>query len=455
MLTSFAQDSIPVHFDECVDLMAVVWRLSGSREYNQCTIPQYAYEVDSVFAPYKEHQVVQLARQYQEKSHIVYDAVASYAFHLLLTENGTIVFNDGFAEGGDIAFNQWSDQQKREFLEPLNDFYRISHFHDWYLQQKDRYAKVEEAFHDINQKVDYGWFSSYFGSQGGSNSFRIVLSLLVGPNNYGCSDRLKDGTNVLSPIIGCCLADGSGNIFYNEKGVLPIVIHEFCHHFCNSLTEQFWPLMSQTAEKVFQQNIQQLTQSAYGLSITMMYETFVRAVVIRYMKTHYPQIDESTLVKMEETQGFALVQTVCDVLKKYEQQRNTYATMADFMPIYVQAINDFDLEQYTKWQEEQAKLNATYEVNLSNGAANIPSGSFMFVIKFSKSMKEGIALGISSGTDFPTVVNYAWPDDRTLNVTFSLEPSHQYGLSVLGSLFATQDGHNAGETTEIVFTTGQ
>ena len=71
-------------------------------------------------------------------------------------------------------------------------------------------------------------------------------------------------------------------------------------------------------------------------------------------------------------------------------------------------------------------------------------------------MKGGIALGSGpSGTDFPTVVNRSWPDDRTLNVTLSLEPSHQYGFSVLGALFATKDGHDAGETTEIAFTTGE
>ena len=74
-LASFAQNPIPAHFDECVDLVATVWRLSGAREYNRCDIPSYAHEVDSVFAPYKEHQVVQLARQYPQETGIGYDAV--------------------------------------------------------------------------------------------------------------------------------------------------------------------------------------------------------------------------------------------------------------------------------------------------------------------------------------------------------------------------------------------
>ena len=452
-LASFAQNPIPAHFDECVDLVATVWRLSGAHEYSRCDVPNYAHEVDSVFAAYKEHPVVQLARQYPQESGIGYDAVASYGLHLTVTGNGDIVLNDNFAEGGDASFDRWTEQQKKDFLEPLNDFYRTSHFHDWYLRKKDFHAQVEEAFNAINEKVDYSWFSTYFGPQSGS-SFRIVLSLLVGPNNYGCSARLKDGSDALSPVIGCCQLNENGEIFYNANAVLPIVIHEFCHHYCNPLNDQFWSLMSKSAEKVYKEREEQMRKSAYGSAQIMMNETFVRASVIRYMKTHYPQLDESTLVKAEEKEGFILTQTLCEALKQYEQQHDKYVAMTDFMPVYAQVVNDFDLKQYKKEKKEQAKLNATYKVNIKNGAKNVPSGLFHLVIKFSKPMTGGIALGYSqTGADFPTVKDYSWPDNRTLDAVFSLEPSHQYGFTVLGSYFTTVDGHTAGDTKEFNFTT--
>lgn len=454
VLTSFAQNPIPAHFDECVDLVATVWRLSGAHEYSRCDVPNYAHEFDSVFAAYKEHPVVQLARQYPRESGIGYDAVASYGLHLTVTENGDIVLNDNFAEGGDASFDRWTERQKKDFLEPLNDFYRTSHFHDWYLRKKDFHAQVEEAFNAINEKVDYSWFSSYFGPQSGS-SFRIVLSLLVGPNNYGCSARLKDGSNALSPVIGCCQLDENGEIFYNANAVLPIVIHEFCHHYCNPLNDQFWALMSKSAEKVYQENEVQLRQSAYGSALVMMNETFVRASVIRYMKLHYPQVDESALINAEEEQGFILTQTLSEALKQYEQQRDKYVTMTDFMPSYAIFVNDFDLKQYKKAQKKLAKLNATYKVNIKNGAKNVPSGLYHFVIKFSKPMMTGgIALGYSQAeVEFPTLKNYSWPDDRTLDAIFILEPSRQYGFTVLGSYYTTVDGHTAGDSKEFNFTT--
>ena len=454
-LTSFAQRPIPAHFDECVELMATVWRLSGAEEYNRCRVPQYAHEVDSVFGPYKDHPVVQLARQYQNESGISYDAVASYGLHLTLNANGAIVLDDSFLEGSDNSFDRWSEQQKKEFLEPLNDFYRKSHFHDWYLQQDILFDEVEEAFQTINQQIDYDWFNSYFGAESGS-TFRIVLSLLVGPNNYGCSAKLKDGTNALSPVIGCCQVDDSGNISYNANTVLPVVIHEFCHHYCNPLNSQFWSLMEASAEKVFREREEQLRQSAYGSALIMMNETFVRASVIRYMRVHYPQIEESAFVGEEERQGFILIQTLCDALKEYEQQRDKYATMSDFMPVYAKMVNDFDLKQYNKRQKAQAKKNATYKVNLKDGAKDVPSGPFTLVITFSKPMLNSIALYMStSGADFPPVKSYAWRDDKTLEVIFSLEPSHQYGFVVMGTEFPTKDGHSAGKNTEITFTTGK
>lgn len=451
---SLAQNLVPVHFNECVDLMATIWRLSGSNEYNRCMVPIYAHEVDSVFAPFKEHPVVKKASCYQQEYGIGYDAVASYGLHLTLTESGAIVLNDSFLEGGDNSFDRWPDQQKKEFLEPLNDFYRASHFHDWYSKQENLHEQFKQAFDAINQQVDYSWFDNYFGPQSGS-TFCIVLSLLVGPNNYGCSAQLKDGSTTLSPVIGNCHVDENGNASYNANSVLPIVIHEFCHHYCNPLNDQFWPLMSQSAKKVFKEREKQLRQEAYSSAKTMMDETFVRASVIRYMKTHYPQIDEQALVKEEEKHGFILTQTLCDALKYYEQQRETYVTMSDFMPVYVKAVNDFDLKQYKKQQKQQAKLNATYKVNLKNGAKNVPSGPFLLTIVFSKPMTEGISLYIIPGTDFPPFKGYSWHDEKTLEVSFLLEPSHQYGFIVKGDGFYTKDGHNAGKDTEITFITGE
>lgn len=450
---SFAQSTVPVHFDECVDLVSTVWRLSGADEYNRCGIPQYAKNVDNVFSDFKVHPVVQLARQYREESGISYDAVASYGLHLNVDKAGDIVLDDSYLEGSDASFDRWSEEKKKEFLEPLNDFYHKSNFNQWYLQQQDLYEEVMESFRSVIENVDFDWFDKFFNTQNGGQ-FSIVLSLLVGPNNYGCSAQLKDSSYVLSPVIGSCVLNDAGDFHYDHY-VMPIVIHEFCHPYCNPLNQQYWSLMDHSAEKVFQVKAEELTRSAYGSAFIMMNETFVRASVIRYLTAHYPQLSEQALIKEEEKEGFVLIQTLCDALKQYEQQSSNYPSMSEFMTVLAKAVNEFDLKGYLKQAKKEAKLNATYKVSLKNGAKNVPSGLFTVVIKFSKPMVEGVAMNpSSSGADFPTFKGYRWSDDRTLNVSFLLEPAHQYGFTVLGGYYKTKDGHTAGDDLEINFTTG-
>lgn len=453
-LPTFAQEPVKAHFDECLDLMSVVWRLTGANEYNLCMAEQYAKEVDIAFGSFQSHPVVQLARKYRSQSGISYDAVAAYGLHLTINESNEIVLRDIYQEGSDDSFDRWSEAQKQAFLKPLNDFYRESQFHNWYTKQQNTYERVEEAFDNINKHIDYSWFSNFFGPQKGSE-FHVVLSLLVGPHNYGCSAKLKNGSNILNPVIGCCRIDDEDNINFNENDVLPIIIHEFCHHYCNPLNLQYWSLMSKTAQQVYQLKEDELNRAAYGSSIIMMNETFVRAAVIRYMKTHYPTINDVELIRNEEQNGFLLTQTVCNALKRYEQNRNQYNTMSDYMPTLSDAINHFSIRDYKKTQKEYTKHLASYKVNIQNGAKDIASGEFVLEITFSKPMANGISLGPShSGCGFPEFKGYRWSDDqKTIYITFQLQSNKQYGFRVLGTLFHTLDGYTAKGDTDICFST--
>lgn len=449
--TSLVHAQTTASFNEFVDLVSTVWRLAGTHEYNLCLANDYAHEVDSVFAPYKNHPAVKLAAQYHN-ANIAYDAVVAYGLHLT-TNNGNIVFSDKFLAGSDDSFDRWSPSQKTEFLSLLNDFYHQSQFHNWFLKQQELYARVEKGFDEINQKIDYPWFSQFFGPQHGSQ-FHIVLSLLVGPQNYGCSAKLTDGSNALSPVIGGCQIDHDGHVIFSANSVLPIVIHEFCHHYCNPLNSQFWHLMDKSAKNTFKICQEQLAHSPYGSAQIMMNETFVRASVIRYMQTHFPQSAEAKLVRTEAEQGFILTQTLCDALKQYEQQREKFTTMTDFMPTLAQSVNNFNVAKYQKLVKKEAKLNASYNVNIKNGARNIPCGEFTVILQFSKPMTQSIGFNpSSSGTDFPKLKDYNWPNNKTLELTFILEPAHSYGFTVIGRYFSTQDGHSAGQDTEINFST--
>lgn len=450
-----AQADVAVQFDERVDLMSVVWRLSGAEEYNLCSIEAYTKIVDSTFAPYKGHPVVKLAKQYLEESGIGYDAVVSYGLHLKFSDKKTFILDDSFQEGGDSSFDRWSEKEKKDFLVELNDFYTKSDFHKWYLKTESTRNKAIKAFDGLSKQLDFTWFEKFFGPQQGSR-FSIVLSILVGPHNYGCSAIMKDGSNVMMPVIGCCSEEENGDLYYNTQKVLPIVIHEFCHHFCNPLNAKYWNLMSEQAEEIFKIKQQELHENAYGSAKIMMDETFVRASVIRYMSSHFRNANLDKLISDEE-ELFLLTRNVHNALDQYEQQRDKYDCMDSYMPEFAKAVNQFNIKDFQKRQKELQKHAAKYKVNLKNGAKNVPAGEFTLNLQFNKPMVQSISIGPSqSGAEFPPFKRYSWSaDSKTLSIVFHLEPGKTYGLHILDKYYRTLDGYKAKGIQEIVFSTAK
>lgn len=58
--------------------MSILFRLAGNGEYNQCRIPAYDKAIDQYFAPYRNHEALQLARRMQ----VGFDAPMNLAIHI-------------------------------------------------------------------------------------------------------------------------------------------------------------------------------------------------------------------------------------------------------------------------------------------------------------------------------------------------------------------------------------
>ena len=459
-LLGISQTEIPVSFDERADLLSVVFRLAGCEEYNDCRMKDYAAAVDSCFAPFKDHEVIALAKEYHETA-VSYDAVVSYALHLVLpTDNqGLISIDKNFKEGGDKSFDRWTEQQKQVFLKPLSDFYHKSHFHEWYESTLPVRNQATETFNnDIRPALDFSWFDTFFGPCKNAD-LRIYLSILVGPGNYGCSSQRIDGQNVLSPVIGCAQPDSLGNVYYKAKSVMPTVIHEFCHAYCNPLNAKYWAKMEKKADKVFELKKEELTRQAYGSSLTMMNETFVRSCVIRYIMAHNPNADINSLIANEKS--FLLTQTMVESLAQYEKQRNVYPDIESYMPQLIKDINGFNVRKYKKELKAYQKQCAqVVSCSIKNGSTDIPAGKSEMTITFDKPMQNSIALGYGNdGGEFPTLAgplkeSFSWSEDqKTITVQFDLKPDTHYSFSILGDHFFSVDGYPTVGTHYISFTT--
>src|SRR5574344_1074487 len=80
--SSFAQNMVSAKIDERTELLSVIFRLAGNREYNRCMMPSFARATDISFADYKEHKAVLFAQKLALEEGIGFDAPMSFALHL-------------------------------------------------------------------------------------------------------------------------------------------------------------------------------------------------------------------------------------------------------------------------------------------------------------------------------------------------------------------------------------
>ena len=323
-------------FSETVELMGILWRLAGASEYCECGVPSVANSADEYFASMTNHRAVQLAREYWQQN-ICYDAVTGYANQLIFDDNGTLIFDPDYLEGSNPGFEaRWNERQRNDMLIAVNEFYEESDFHTWFISTKAEQEQAIAAFKSVCN-LDYSWFDTFYGKNDNISS-RIILSFIIGPNNNGISLKRKDGSMFLTPVLGC-LSQYNGNIRFG--GDMNLIVHEFSHPYCNPLIEANWSSISESSEAVYQTVASIMESQAYGNARTMMCETLVRSCSIRYMISHNQNDFVDWQLEYEELNGFMMVRSLIKTLEKREEEASKYATLAEFMPEIINAINSF------------------------------------------------------------------------------------------------------------------
>lgn len=455
VLTSniFAQTSIIATFDERCDLMAVVCRLAGRPEYNNVLIKEFSDKTDAYFADYKEHEAVKFATD-----RFGFDRAMTFALYLKWNEDGTLSLNKDlvYDRGEDIA-------ALNGFVMQLNDFIKVTDFHKFYQSNAELYKQAADYLQLMLKDIHFEWFDSFFTpskKESEKTSFKMILSVLNGVDCYGPKTVTKDGNSTMFSIISCWQLDEDGKPYLEPETMMPLIIHEFCHSFCNPLDAKFWKKTEKGANNVYSVAKSEMEKQHYGRPEIMMNETFVRASVICYMRNYYQGADIEYFIQDEELKGFILVRDYYNALTEWEKTRKP-ATMQKFMPELLKIVNNFSIEEYEaeqqKWLEECADITC----NIKDGQIDFPSGNQQIIITFSKKMRGGLALYVGElGADsFPPIVrnpglSFSWSEDyKTVTVDVILEPEKTYSFSIHGKEFKTEDGHTGKENVNIKFTT--
>ena len=450
----FAQKiELKAKVDERCELLGAVFRLAGAEEYGNNYVPIYLDSLDKYFEPYKNHEIVEYTKMLYENFEVAYDAPMSLAIHLQIVGDKISLIPN--VKENSLDSSRWDRGYLPRFIELLNDFYVTTKFRDFFVSQSDFVEKVEQTATDYFSKIDMEWFKNFYGEVPDGN-FCLVISFSNGSNNYGTKVEYLDGKEDLYAITIVAI-DSLNNPYFDDNWSLELIIHEFCHSFCNHLIVENYDKMKKKAEEFFKIKQDELSRQAYTNAQTMMFETLVRASAIKYMADHY-QINLNRNFSIEKSHGFICIEEIYKFLLNYEQHRDKYPTLKSYMPEMVKVFNKLNPKKIIKEQEKQEKFMPVMSIdNIKNNSQDVDATTTQIVVKFDKKMNtRSCGANYGKGKEyFPEIIGVRWNEETKTEwiLEVKLEPNKEYSIVFPAQKFFSEDGVNAKNTINLDFKT--
>jgi hypothetical protein len=324
--------------DPRVELMSLVFRLSGRPEFNQKQSQSaYGRKVDEVFGPFREHAAIEAARRLSRERGISYDAVMSYAVHLSDVE--TLGERVPFDLPPAALERRWNSAAAREFLVPLADFVEVTGFREFVAEHEAFYAQAAGRLQTaIDELPVLDWFDRFFGAREGAR-FRAVVGLLNGPASFGVRAVLADGSEEITPVIGAEQWDSEGLPVFGP-GFKELLAHEFCHSYTNPVVDRHLDALRASGEKLLAAKRKQMEAQAYGSLGPVVYETLVRACVGRFVLETEGEHGLNAYLESNHGRGFVWTGVLVELLAEYEADRARYPDLDAFVPRLAERMNE-------------------------------------------------------------------------------------------------------------------
>lgn len=320
---------ITVSVDPRVELVSIIFRLAGNREYNKGRVPGYVRDVDEHFGPHKDHAAVTYARELRQKHSISYNAPMGLAVYLTdtLTFGERATLSPLPAELDD----RWTTETAREFIAQARKFSEDTGFNAFFERHRPLYQASERGLQEVLSKhARLEWFDSFFGPRQGAE-FKVALSLLAGGHNYGARLKLPGGSEELYSVLGVWRADKEGNPVF-PPDMASTLVHELGHSYTNPVVERFESRLREPGQKIYAHVADQMKEQAYGTWSTMMFESVLRACELRYaLATGGPEAVKKKIA-YENSRSFYWVGELGELLARYEEQPRKYKDLAEFFP---------------------------------------------------------------------------------------------------------------------------
>lgn len=409
--------NVNVKADPRVELMSLIFRLADKPEYSKGRVVSYNKDIDAHFAAYKDHPVVQMARKLWKTHGVSFDAVMSLAIHI--QDADELQETVPFVPRPKNLDKRWKIIEAREFLDAARRFVKETDFKHFSQQHQQLYNTTVSRLNKVlKEQAQMDWFDTFFGRRPGAR-FIIVPGLLNGGHCYGVKVRLSDGSEELYSIPGVWLIDQKGLPFF-DSSVLSMVVHEFCHSYINSLVDKHESFFKKPGKTIYPYVAAAMKRQNYPDWKIMIYESLVRACVVRYMRAVNGAEAAKKQMLQEIENKFPWIERLSDLLGKYETQRKEYPTFESFLP----EIAAF-FEKYAADLEKAPKVVAVIP---ANGAADVDPNLQFIIINFDRPMRDLSWSVVGGGEHFPQITGkpFYHSERMILSVPVKLKPAWQY-----------------------------
>lgn len=422
--------------DARADLLSIVFHLAGAFEYNQdSAVPVFRAAVDSAFANYREHPAIAAAARLRETYGVAFSAPMALAVHLTqppdLKERTPL---DG-APGMRAAWRPGMDST-RAFVDLLRGFYRDASVDTFLARTRGLSSRaVRDLRTLVEREGDFGWFDRYFGRPP-TTRFIVIPSLLNGGAQYGPHYIGADGTDEAYAILGIDHWNAVLNAPQFTDETLTSLTHELAHSYCNPLVDANKTALDSIAAELFPLVSSLMERQAYGPH-DLMYESLVRATVVRFMKTHGRFKEAAAQIAAEEAGGFYWLGELTDSLGSYETHRWAYPTFESFMPRIVSYFRRLPPRLPRLRDESEARRPKVIATTPADGESNVDPATQELIVRFDTPMDttsryqaivpvrgDGVAL-------VPKILGQHFDHDgKRLRVQMELAPQHEYEFAI-------------------------
>ena len=194
---SAQQNLIKVEVSETVELMAILSRMAGLREYNMDMAGQYTQDTEAWFSPYKGHPIIAYYQGLHNNNSISYDAVMSMAVHLEITK-GEVRF---VGDKTDLE-KRWQDVDIEDFMKRINQFYTDTRFHKFFTEHSAFYDEALRTYEaNVMTYFHQDWYPKFYGTEP-AEVFRVIIGFTNGGGNYGANRHLPGQAKEVFAICG-------------------------------------------------------------------------------------------------------------------------------------------------------------------------------------------------------------------------------------------------------------